>query len=382
MDIFGKNEIIISDVINRILNCKQTKKLYVREKSDPELKYLYPAIELLDMEKTKIVLNELIYFRAKDENDLIYIDSWINANGKDNDFIVYYPDEIKGICESLDRLGTPYPINEFSGLKGCLFLKGKTFEFAHENPVPDSFHVLAIVHFYNEADILSRTIEYLLSQEIDIYLIDNWSNDGSYEIAEKYQSMYPEKIFLEHFPLSGKNDYYEWYNQLERTETISKNSDYDWYIHYDVDEMRCSPWRNITLRKAIYHIDQLGYNCVENTVIDFRLTVPGQSNIFMKDTFFDFRHKRLWFDQVKTWKKTRQIDLKSSGGHFAHVENPRIFPLKILNRHYPLRSVEQARKKVFTDRLPRFEKEKSERGWHGHYNRFQKDDDFFLKHPN
>lgn len=84
------------------------------------------------------------------------------------------------------------------------------------------------------------------------------------------------------------------------------------------------------------------------------------------------------FDQLKTWKKSQQIELKSSAGHFVHVENPKIYPLKFLNRHYPLRSMEQAGKKVFQDRLPRFEKERGERGWHGHYDKFKKAQDFIF----
>ena len=120
---------------------------------------------------------------------------------------------------------------------------------------------------------------------------------------------------------------------------------YDWFIHYDADEIRVSFWENVSLRDTIYRVDQLGYNCIENTVIDFKITSNDNQNIFMKDTYFDFGHRKAHFKQVKTWKRTETIELKRSGGHIANVENPSIFPLKMLNRHYPLRSLEQSRKR-------------------------------------
>ncbi len=48
----------------------------------------------------------------------------------------------------------------------------------------------------------------------------------------------------------------------------------------------------------------------------------------------------------------------------------RVYPLKFLNRHYPLRSTEQAMRKVFRDRLPRMGQEKRSLGWHTHYDTY------------
>jgi len=104
-------------------------------------------------------------------------------------------------------------------------------------------------------------------------------------------------------------------------------------------------------------------------VIEFKLTELAPNDIFMQDAYFKIETKKgAHYVQIKTWKKSLDLDVKSSGGHKAVVPKPKLFPLKILNRHYPLRSVEQAKKKIFKDRLPRFEKEQNERGWHTHYN--------------
>ena len=47
---------------------------------------------------------------------------------------------------------------------------------------PDEFKVLAIIHCFNEVDIIAQTLEYLFSQQIDVYVMDNWSDDGTYEL--------------------------------------------------------------------------------------------------------------------------------------------------------------------------------------------------------
>jgi len=233
--------------------------------------------------------------------------------------------------------------------------------------VPDDFKVLAIIHTYNESDVIDMLLQYLLDQGLDVYVVDNWSTDGTYEKIQCYSESVPKRVFLERFPEGGRTEYYEWYHQLQRTEEISRKLSYQWYIHYDADEMRVSPWINVSLRDAIYYIDSLGYNLIENTVIDFKLTDDKAENLFMKDGYYDFGHKETHFLQTKTWKKSDSLQLKESGGHVAVVPEPKIFPLKILNRHYPLRSMEQAERKIFRDRKPRFEKEKRSRGWHGHY---------------
>lgn len=378
MDIFSKDKTIISDVINRLLNCRELKELYVFGECGDELAYLYPAIHVIRGNVREDMTGDAVYIHITDRDGIERIIPWITEEKAAKDFIIYVSADIEIFDEEKKVLGEPNELNQYSGLSGALFLSGISFQRPRELLVPENFKVLAVIHFYNEADILGQTIQYLLVQEVDLYLLDNWSDDGSYEIARRYQEACPERIYLEQFPLSGGSDNYEWYNQLEKTEMISKTLDYDWFIHYDVDEMRVSPWENTTLREAIYRIDMQGYNCIENTVIDFRVTAQDMDNIFMQDTFFDFRHAKIMFDQLKTWKKSQQIDLKSSAGHFAHVADPKIYPLKFLNRHYPLRSLEQAEKKVFQDRLPRFRKERAERGWHGHYNEFKKAEDFIF----
>lgn len=370
---------LISQVVNRLLNNMRIRKLAVYGHIKEELDGIYSSIDICSIAHLKDSNEYKVCFIAFEDFDECWeVLPWILENKKNHTILLYIRNQ-----DSIYGKSTYLPdgccICDNSNLmRGILYGFGEIIEYNDSFSPPKDFKVLAIMHFYNEVDILEMTIKYLLSQDIDIYLVDNWSNDGGFEIAQKYANLYPNRIFLERFPKEGKNDYYDWYHQLERTEQIAEEKDYDWYIHYDTDEMRFGPWKNKNLRETIGYIDYLGYNLVENTVIDFRLTENNDANIFMTDTYFDFRHFLAGFHQRKTWKKSKTLDLKRTGGHIAKVENPRIFPLKILNRHYPLRSIEQARKKVFQDRKPRFVKEQTERGWHGHYDHIEEDKDLLF----
>ncbi len=64
------------------------------------------------------------------------------------------------------------------------------------------------------------------------------------------------------------------------------------------------------------------------------------------------------------------MDLASTGGHEVQFEGRKVFPLKFLMKHYPLRSITQAARKL-EDRKKRTQKERSERGWHTQYDELQ-----------
>lgn len=347
--------------------------IYGQIKED-EIKGFYTAIEQHRLSCLNEGLNyKLMYISLDDFNQLCEISPWIEENKEKVTIIVYIKKSPVIQNEKNKLLENACKFYNNSVLEGVIYFFGPIFEYSNSVTVPDDFKVLAIIHVYNEADILEMSLQYLLKQEVDIYLLDNWSDDGSYEIAKKFQAKHSNQVFLERYPKGGKKDYYDWYHQMEKTEEISLKTNYNWYIHHDVDEMRTGFWKNKNLRETIYYIDQLGFNLIENTVIDFKLTQNSSKNIFMSDTYFDFRDRRE--AQRKTWKKSEVIELKKSGGHIAKIENPKIFPLNILNRHYPFRNISQARKKVFVDRKPRFAKEKEEFRWHIHYDDIVKDED-------
>lgn len=239
--------------------------------------------------------------------------------------------------------------------------------------------VLAIINLYNEKDIIEEVIENLIKEQVDVLIIDNWSDDGSYEVVTTLQERYKDKLQCIRFPNQPER-YYEWGKLLDNVVEVAKDKNYDWIIHHDSDEIRISPWKDVNLRDSISFIDSKGYNAIDFTVLDFR---PTKQSCYTEKTqvedelkYFEFGKRPGHFLQVKGWKNEGNLekDLSSSGGHVIQFDGKKVYPLKFIMKHYPLRSQLQAQKKIFKDRKERISPiEREEKGWHTHYDKFSED---------
>ncbi|MBB6024667.1 hypothetical protein HNR77_005802 [Paenibacillus sp. JGP012] len=245
----------------------------------------------------------------------------------------------------------------------------------------DKVKVLAILNVFNEEDIISETINHLLRQELDVKVIDNWSTDSTYEILKKISDS-DERVTVERYP-EKSGMYYEWESLLKNTEKLSISLNYDWYVHYDADEIRESPWRGFNLCQAISFVDYCGFNAIDFTVLDFRpINNDTDSNYEENLKFFEFGKRNGHFKQIKCWKKTDVVNLSATGGHEAQFTNSRVFPIKFLTKHYPLRNTHQARKKIFTERINRISPNEKKMGWHTHYNHHELGESFIWEIEN
>ncbi|MBR0163315.1 MAG: glycosyltransferase family 2 protein [Lachnospiraceae bacterium] len=371
------NARIICDLVNRIMCSMELDLLFVYGNPPEQLSGLYSAITVEFIDNIEMVNdnNSMLLMYINEDADYSFEREWLRNRYMNITAIIWGNG---GIVDAyFNSFGTLHNLEMLSGNEAKMVLVGGVFNMPFLVFAPEDFRVLAIIHIYNEEDVIENTIRHLREHDVDVYCIDNWSTDKSYEKVLKLAENEADHVFVERFPKEGGTEYYDWYHQLERTEEISKELNYQWYIHYDADEIRIPPWKQVKLRDAIYYIDSLGYNIIENSVIDFKLTTESDDSIFMRDnTFFVFRNMGRRSRQLKTWKNVGEIDLKSSGGHVARIPYPRVFPLKILNRHYPFRFLNQAMDKVFKYRNPRYEKEHRERGWHGHYNCYEEKHNF------
>jgi 2-polyprenyl-3-methyl-5-hydroxy-6-metoxy-1,4-benzoquinol methylase len=248
----------------------------------------------------------------------------------------------------------------------------------------DNFKVVALMAVYNEEDIIYHSIKKLMEQKVYVYIIDNWSTDNTFGIL-KHLKNNPYFLGCERFPYHhpNKNDNkFNFAQILKRKEELANSLDANWFIHCDADEIRESPWKELNLKEAIQYVDQMGYNAIDHTVINFQpinnsFTSGDFENHFK---YFEFGIYRGGF--IKTWKKTdRWINLSNSGGHDAQFYNRKVAPFKFLVKHYPLRSQKHAEKKIFMERKPRYMKELKARGWHIQYDGY-KQGNSFLRNPN
>jgi predicted nucleic acid-binding Zn-ribbon protein len=235
------------------------------------------------------------------------------------------------------------------------------------------FSVTAIVSAFNEDDVIGQVIADLAAQGVSTYLIDHGSTDETVAEAEKLRGR--GLVGIERFPdESGfpteDADKYAWEHLLRRKEALAQQLPGSWFIHSDADELRESPWRDCTLREAILRVDELGYNAIDFAVFNFW---PTHDRFRRGDDLrkaFPLYEPGAAFDrvQVKGWKRTgSSVDLASTGGHQAQFPGRKVFPIRFILRHYPIRGQAHGERKVFHERRPRYPAEERARNWHQQY---------------
>jgi hypothetical protein len=246
-------------------------------------------------------------------------------------------------------------------------------------PAPPNFRVAAIITVYNESDVFLPVIDHLNDQGVDVYVIDNWSTDGTYEQVR--ERLGQGVIGVERFPSQQPEKHiFDLRQILIREDAVVRELDAAWIMHHDADEIRESPWPDVTLRDAIYHVDRGGYNALNYTMIDF---FPSGDDFRPGDTptekipYFEFGKYPGYFVRINTWKNTGESlpSLWGSGGHHVEFEGQRIYPYKFLLRHYPFRSRAQTVRKIRERRTRSNWLERTLLGWHHMYDRYGHMDD-------
>jgi hypothetical protein len=213
-------------------------------------------------------------------------------------------------------------------------------------PLRPKARVLAIVSVYDDQDIIEASLRHLIRNGVDVWAMDNWSADGTFEVLEAIRAVHPQFVELQRFPPSGPGETYDWSALFKGKEQIARRAKgYDWIIHCASDELRVSPWPNLSLQEAFAFVDSLGFNAVDHTVLDFRPTREGFTPDDDPEKFFShFELGRRAGDllQINSWKRIEgcPVDLSSSRGYEAKFEGRRVFPIKFLIKRYALRSQE------------------------------------------
>lgn len=244
--------------------------------------------------------------------------------------------------------------------------------------------VIAIISAYNEEDIIEHTVRNMIKNDIETYFIDHHSNDKTLELIKNFLGKGIKKIEI--FPeesgySSDLKDVYAWRYILKRKEELHSMLGADWYMHMDADEIVESPWPNMKFTEALQLVDRLGYNCIDFELFNFRpVTAEYKSNIKPQDFFKYWEPDNYNEPQMKCWKNFGQkIDLVSSGGHIVEFKDKKVFPIKFVMKHYPIRSGAHGVKKIFSDRLPRYDKNERSIPWHTQYDRYTEEDIRFDK---
>lgn len=232
---------------------------------------------------------------------------------------------------------------------------------------PEDFRVLAVVTTYNEADIIASTIEALRLDGVHVHVVDNWSTDGTFEIASRHADT--GTVTVERYP-SEPTPTFDLEDLLRHVEMVGAASAADWVVHHDADERRRAPWAGMTLRAALWAVQRSGFNAINHTVLNFRPIDDGFRAGSDPEGYFRCFELGTTPDlllQVRAWRTGPRVQLARSGGHEAEFQGRRIFPYRFLLKHYPLRSQAQAERKIFRERRERWNVAERAKGWHVQY---------------
>ena len=238
---------------------------------------------------------------------------------------------------------------------------------------PASFAVTAIVTTYNESEIIDQLIDRLTADDVHVHIIDNWSTDGTFEQVQARGGR--DRLTVERWPAEGPTPYFDLHGLLGRVEEVADASNADWVLHHDADEIHQSPWAHVSLRDALWAVEQWGFNAIDHSGLDFRPIddrwQPGD-DLASNFEWFELPPFASYFTLIKGWKPPRseRADLASSGGHEVVFPGRRVFPYKFLIRHYPIRSQAHGERKILLERKRRFDPVERAKGWHTHYDQF------------
>ena len=192
--------------------------------------------------------------------------------------------------------------------------------------------VVALLTVRNEERYIKKCLMNLYSQGIDTCLIDNDSTDRTVEIAKNFLNK--GLIRIEHLPYSGA---FELGKILRNEERLANEIEADWFMHHDADEIREAPKPYKTLIEGIEDADTQGYNAINFDEFVFLPTDDSESfegkDYVKKMKYYYFFEPRS-FHRLNAWKKNKNIDLYTSGGHQIKFNNMKVFPKSFILRHY------------------------------------------------
>jgi len=228
--------------------------------------------------------------------------------------------------------------------------------------------IITIIPAYNEIDIIEEVIEHLLSQKLEIIVLDNFSNDGTFEICKKYS----DQGLLKVHKFESKTFDVQLNNRILYDLAIKEGA--EWVIACAADEILETGIKNSTLREEIEKAAKEGCNLIQFDRFDFFLTDNDNEtakSVTEKLTYYSCQGEHVY----RAWECIPGIDLEAGGSHYPYFpggEGYKIYPKKFVMRHYPFRSIQQAERKAKERTRGREKSKKSDKPVNLHYQSIQK----------
>ncbi|HEX6900124.1 MAG TPA: glycosyltransferase family 2 protein [Thermoanaerobaculia bacterium] len=220
--------------------------------------------------------------------------------------------------------------------------------------------VLALLATFNEERFIIPCLEHLVSHGVEVYLIDNESEDRTVELARSFLGR--GLAGIETFPRRGV---FPWQRILERKEQLAFSLEADWFMHVDADEIRLPPAPGQTLKDAFAEADHQGFNAVnflEFTFVPTRESPDHDHPDYLRTMRWYYPFLPTFPNQLKAWKKQAEpVELAWAGGHLVRFPELRMYPVCFPMRHYLFLSKAHAMRKYVRKT---YDPEELSRGWH------------------
>ena len=169
--------------------------------------------------------------------------------------------------------------------------------------------IVGMIHVFNDVDIIKEVIENLISQGIELVVLDNGSTDGTYEICEKFIDRGILKL------LQFKTSIFELDFLLRMLLDMGLMQSPDWLIRSDADELFESGIPNRNLKEAIEQVDAEGHNLIQFNRFDFFMTdMDNESAKSIKTKLKYYSYQGDFF--YRAWKCFPGIRIGDVGGHY------------------------------------------------------------------
>jgi len=232
-------------------------------------------------------------------------------------------------------------------------------EYSQKKKRMEKLKILACLCVYNEMDILPNLLDHLKSQDIDVFVFDNYSTDGTWEYLKK------NGIDYEKLDTGEKLDLGKIIEAKMRKWNEVKP---DWCIYQDADEFPLTSEFS-TLRELIEDRDKKGFDVINQLRVTF---LPVGEEIFdgksPRETFH-YYDKNYWFSSTnacsdRIFKYKKGIRLSGGAHHILFSLRRSKEGLDNVIFHYPYR--EFAKRQV-EERKSRSLESEVKRGLHKHY---------------
>ena len=235
--------------------------------------------------------------------------------------------------------------------------------------------IIGMIPVYNESDIVGYVVDHLVSQGIELVILDNGSTDGSYEICMHRRGRGVVSIAR----LETKR--FDFDLMIETLNQMALREKPKWILLSAADEFLESPYPGLTLSDSIKLEDSKGFNLIQFNNFEFWPTdkdcESAEPDVRKRIKYYT------WNDdmQFRCWRAYPGTKVSGSTGHypeFPKYVKARIPREKYVLRHYRIRSYRQGLRKIFSERLPRYDEEERSRGLNVHYDKFGTDPAYYI----